>query len=179
MSHRVNALLRFCPGKRFDAPARKVDMTKTSVVTFIAAALLFARLSPADCFAYQKGKKSLASRSVSGTYKYVLNTLEVLELPDHQVRISFSGFWPNDRKRADTRNVGNFDETVRLTGRTAVVKPEYGDDQCNIALEFKSNRVAVTQEGYHCGFGFNVEADGTYSKVSSKPPALPPLEKRQ
>jgi hypothetical protein len=107
-------------------------------------------------------------------YKYVLNSPEVLELPGHQVRISFAGYWPNDRRRRETRNVGAFDETVALTGRTATVKIQYGADPCIIALEFRSNKVIVTQEGslLGCGFRFNVEADGTYVKTSSKPPAL-------
>jgi hypothetical protein len=102
----------------------------------------------------------------------VLNTLEVLELPGHKVCISFAGYWPNDRKRVETRNVGTFDETIPINGNTAVVKPSDGNDECAITLEFKGNRVTVTQNGYQCGFGFNVEADGTYTRVSSKRPAL-------
>ena len=148
-----------------------------SLQTSFALALLFALLARADSFAYQKVKpRTQASRSVTGTYKYVLNSLEVLELPDHQVRISFAGFWPNDRKRAETRNVGSFDETVPLKGRTAEVKLQYGADPCILTLEFRLNKAIVTQEGsmMGCGFGFNVEADGTYTKVSSKPPTLPP-----
>jgi hypothetical protein len=149
---------------------------KRSLQTSLAFALLLLGLSHADSFAYQKVKKRVQIVGVTGTYKYVLNTVEVLELPDHRVRISFSGFWPNDHKRVETRNVGNFDETVPLKGRTAVVKPRYGDKDCAITLEFRAGKVTITEEGYHCGFGFNVEADGTYRKVSSKPPDLPTVE---
>jgi len=149
---------------------------KRSLQTSLAFALLLLGLSHADSFAYQKVKKRVQIVGVTGTYKYVLNTVEVLELPDHRVRISFSGFWPNDHKRFETRNVGNFDETVPLKGRTAVVKPRYGDKDCAITLEFRAGKVTITEEGYHCGFGFNVEADGTYRKVSSKPPDLPTVE---
>lgn len=89
-------------------------MIKKSVWKFLAAILLlFFSASRVDCFAYQKVRNRGVSRSVTGTYKYVLNTLQVLELPDHKVRISFSGFWPNDRKPAETRNVGNFDGPFR------------------------------------------------------------------
>lgn len=100
--------------------------------------------------------------------------MEVLELPDHKVRISFLGVWPNDRKRTETRNIGSFDETVPLSGRTATVKLQYEDEPCIISLNFKSNRVIVTQEGAsnRCGFGFNVEASGTYVKTSSRPPTF-------
>ncbi len=87
---------------------------KRSLQTSLAFALLLVGLFHADSFAYQKGKKPVQTVGVTGTYKYVLNTVEVLELPDHRVRISFSGFWPNDHKRVETRNVGTFDETVPL-----------------------------------------------------------------
>lgn len=149
---------------------------KRSLQTSLALALLLVGLSYADSFANQKVKKPVQTGSVTGTYKYVLNGLEVLELPDHKVRISFAGFWPNDRKRAETRNVGTFDETVPLTGSRATVKIQYGDDPCIITLEFRSNKVIVEQGGsiLGCGFGFNVEADGAYVKVRSKPPNLPP-----
>ncbi len=132
-----------------------------------------------DSFANKKASKPVQRVSVTGTYRYVLNTIEVLELPENRVRISFSGFWPNDHKRVETRNVGSFDETVPLKVRTAVVKPRYGDDQCAITIEFTATRAIVTEEGYRCGFGFNVEADGTYRKVSSKPPDLPPPDQPQ
>ncbi len=149
---------------------------KRSLQTSLALALLFVGLSYPDTFANQKLKKPVQTGSVTGTYKYVLNSLEVLELPDHKVRISFAGYWPNDRTRAETRNVGTFDETVPLTGRTATVKIQYGDDPCTITLEFRSNKVIVEQGGsiLGCGFGFNVEADGPYVKTSSKPPSFPP-----
>ena len=152
---------------------------KRSLQTSVTFALLLVGFSHANSFAHQKIKKPVQTLGVTGTYKYVLNTVEVLELPDHRVRISFSGFWPNDHKRVETRNVGTFDETVPLKGRTAVVKPRYGDKDCAITLEFRAGKVIVAQGGYQCGFGFNVEADGTYRKVSSKPPDLPTVEPDQ
>src|SRR6185295_1605208 len=152
---------------------------KKSVHTLLAFTLLLVGFSQAVSSANQKVNKLVQTTSVTGTYKYILNTLEVLELPDHKVRISFAGVWPNSRRRAETRNVGTFDETVPLKGRTAVVKPKYGNGECAITLEFKANKVIVTQEGYSCGFGFNVEADGSYAKVSGKPPKLPPPDSDQ
>jgi len=131
----------------------------------------------AVCLSYgqtdQVAKKPAAS--VTGTYKYVLNTIEVLEMPDHDVRISFTGVWPNDRKKVETRNMGAFDEIVKLKGRTATVKLQFGEDPCVLKLSFQVSKVIVEQQGVgSCGFGFNVEADGTYTKVSSKPPELSP-----
>ncbi len=149
---------------------------KRSFQTAFAISLLFFGLSHSDIFAKQGIRKPVQIRRVTGTYKCVLNSLEVLELPDHRIRIGFAGFWPNDRRRAESRNVGTFDETVPLRGRTATVKIQYGDDPCTITLEFRSSKVIVAQGGsiLGCGFGFNVEADGTYMKTSSKPPSFPP-----
>src|ERR1700720_1397995 len=100
-----------------------------------------------ESLSYAGVKKGVQRRTVTGTYKSVLDTLEVLELPEHKVRISFSGFWPNDHKRVDTRNVGSFDEIVPLAARTATAKLKYGDDECAITVEFKPNRAIVTQDG--------------------------------
>jgi len=152
---------------------------KRLLQTSLALGILFLGLCDADGFARQKTTKPVQTTSVTGTYKYILNTLEVLELPDHKIRVSFAGVWPNSRRRAETRNVGTFDETVPLKGRTAIVKPKYGNGECAITLEFKANKVIVTQVGYSCGFGFNVEADGLYAKVSSKAPKLPPPDPDQ
>jgi hypothetical protein len=151
---------------------------KRSLQASFLSGFLFVGLLHGYGFGNQTARKSSQSKSVTGTYKYVLNSLEVLELPDHKVRISFTGFWPNGRKRVETRNVGSFDEIVPLKGRTAVVKPRYGKE-CAITLEFKASSVIVVQEGYQCGFGFNVETDGTYRKVSSKPPDLPTIDPDQ
>jgi len=147
--------------------------------TSLALGILFLGFAVGNGFVRQKATKPVQTTSVTGTYKYILNTLEVLEQPDHKVRVSFAGVWPNSRRRAETRNVGTFDETVPLKGRTAVVKPKYGNGECAITLEFKANKVIVTQVGYSCGFGFNVEADGSYAKISSKPPKLPPPDSDQ
>ncbi|MEK6288137.1 MAG: hypothetical protein AABO57_20655 [Acidobacteriota bacterium] len=149
---------------------------KRSLRTSLAFGLLLVCLPHLESFGYQKAGKRVQTPAVTGTYNYVINSLEVLELPDHKVRISFAGYWPNTKKRAETRNVGSFDETVPLTGRTAIVKIKYGQDPCVIRFEFRSNKVIVTQEEsiLGCGFGFNVEPDGTYLKTSSKAPSLPP-----
>lgn len=147
-----------------------MDKLKTSLIS-----ILFLLFLCANGFSNQ-AKKPAAS--VSGTYKYVLNSMEVLEMPDHMVRIRFSGFWPNDRKKAETRNVGAFDEIVKLEGKIATVKIQFGDEPCIVKLAFQLNKVTVEQGGslMGCGFGFNVEADGTYIKVSSKPPNMPPRQ---
>src|SRR5215510_7831838 len=145
--------------------------------TSLAVFLLFASLSQADSAGHQKVKRHIQTASVTGTYKFVINKLEVLELPDKRVRISFLGVWPNDHSRVETRNMGGFDQTVSLKGRTATVKlgeGGEGDEPCVITLQFRPGKVIAKQEGSmsQCGFGFNVEVDGTYVKTSSKPPGF-------
>ena len=148
-----------------------MNMLKTSLVGFLLLVFLCAY-----GFSNQGAKKPAAS--VSGTYRYVLNSIEVLEMPDHKVRIRFTGVWPNERKKAETRNMGAFDEVVKLVGKTATVKIQFGDEPCIVKLAFQPNKVMVEQGGslMGCGFGFNVEPDGTYIKVSSKPPDMPPRD---
>lgn len=143
----------------------------------LKAPLVFGLLFMAVSFSYGLTNQATkrAAGGVTGTYKYVLNTVEVLELPDRKVRIRFAGYWPNDRMRVETRNVGAFDEIVNLEGRTATVKIQFGDEPCIVKLAFQQSKVTVEQDGalMGCGFGFNVEPDGTYTKVSSRPPNMP------
>ena len=148
-----------------------MDKLKTSLIS-----ILFLLFLGASGFSNQATNKPTAS--VTGTYKYVLNSIEVLEMPDHKVRIRFSGVWPNERKKAETRNMGAFDEIVKLEGKTATVKIQFGDEPCLVKLAFQPNKVMVEQNGSltGCGFGFNVEPDGTYIKVSSKSPDMPPRQ---
>ena len=147
-----------------------MNSPKTSLIVLLLSLFLCA-----NAFSSQ-AKKPTAS--VSGTYKYVLNSIEVLEMPDHKVRIRFTGVWPNDRKKAETRNIGAFDEIVKLEGKTATVKIQFGDEPCIVKLAFQPNKVIVEQGGSltGCGFGFNVEPDGAYAKVNSKPPNMPPRD---
>jgi len=151
---------------------------KRSFAGSLALVLLYAWFSNADAFVFQGVKKPGQSGGVTGTYKFVLNSVEVVELPENKVRIRFAGFYPNDRKRVETRNSGGFDEIVPLEGKTANVKIQFGDNPCTIKLEFRPGKVIVEQGGslMGCGFGFNVEPDGTYVKVSSKRPNLPPRQ---
>ena len=136
----------------------------TSFRTSIVPILLLVFFADTDSHAYQKAKSRIQTRSITGTYKHVLNSMEVLELPNHKVRISFNGFWPNDRRRVGTRNVGTFDETVPLNGRTATVKIQYGSDPCILAIEFKANKSgrlarridARMRIRLQCGSGWNV-----------------------
>ncbi len=69
-------------------------------------------------------------------------------------------------------NVGIADGTAIIEGDTAVFSPNE-NGQCKITIKFfKHGTIEVTQTGAigECGFGFNVNADGTYTKTSRAKP---------
>jgi hypothetical protein len=125
-------------------------------------------------------KKTAQPSSITGTYKDVMNTLKVRELPEHKVLLDFAGYYPNvpssQRRRygADTYNVGSFQETVPLKNSEATVTLKFTHYPCAIQIKFLRDKLRVTQEGTSndCGFGFNVEAGGLYKKVSSRAPEI-------
>lgn len=125
-------------------------------------------------------KQTANSGSITGTYKYIMNTLEVRELPDHKVLLDFAGYYPDvpssQRRRygADTYNVGSFRETVPLKNSEATLTLKFTNYPCSIQIKFLLNKLRITQEGTSndCGFGFNVEAGGLYRKVSNRAPDI-------
>lgn len=69
-----------------------------------------------------------------------------------------------------------------LNGDTAVFTPDYSreaDQECKITLKFTKpgTLIVSTENNLGCGFGFNVEADGTYRKTSSAKPKFSNDEK--
>src|SRR5262249_53873730 len=114
----------------------------------------------------------------TGTYRYISNEFKIVELPGQKVKISFSGSYPNvrlsERRKypEGSANMGTFNETVPLKGRTAIVKLQYLDEPCIITIKFRSKGLEAEQNGAsnQCGFGFNVEVDGVYRKISSETP---------
>src|SRR5262249_24774518 len=78
--------------------------------------------------------------SVTGTYRYISNEFKIVELPGQKVKISFSGSYPNvrlsERRKypEGSANMGTFNETVPLKGRTAIVKLQYLDEPCIITI---------------------------------------------
>ncbi len=71
-----------------------------------------------------------------------------------------------------TANMGSADGTATIVGDTAVYEDnEFG--QCKITIKFvKAGTIEVEQEGTdgNCGFGFNVNASGSYKKSSRAKP---------
>jgi hypothetical protein len=66
-------------------------------------------------------------------------------------------------------NTGKGGGIAFIRGDTAMFTPEGADDGCKIRMKFTRGKLLVTQED-SCGFGLNVTADGTYSKISRRKP---------
>jgi hypothetical protein len=112
----------------------------------------------------------VTAAQVNGTWKYRDNEFKIWALGQQKLQIEFSGVY--EYKTGDgerTANTGEGSGTAKIEGATAVFKPEGAEDECKITLKFSGGKLIVTQDGI-CGFGFNVRADGTYKKISSKKP---------
>ena len=96
------------------------------------------------------------------------NEFKVWKIGEAMLRIEFSGVFRYDSATGPTANTGEGHGVASLEGDTAKFKP-YGAEDCTITLKFSHDKLLVTQTGT-CGFGFNVTAEGTYKKVSSREP---------
>ena len=96
------------------------------------------------------------------------NEFKVWKIGEAMLRIEFSGVFRYDSATGPTANTGEGHGVASLEGDTAKFKP-YGAEDCTITLKFSHDKLLVTQTGT-CGFGFNVTAEATYKKVSSRKP---------
>lgn len=106
---------------------------------------------------------------VNGSWKMRNNEFKIWALGQQQLKIEFFGIFEHDSTYGRTANTGEGSGIARIEGDTAIFKPDGAEDECKITLKFIGGKLVVTQNGI-CGFGFNVRADGTYRKVSSKKP---------
>jgi hypothetical protein len=117
------------------------------------------------------GAGDVTAAQVNGTWTYRNNEFKIWALGEQRLQIEFSGVWEHDSAVGRTANTGEGSGIARIEGDTAIFKPEGAEDECKITLKFAGGKLVVAQDGI-CGFGFNVRADGTYRKVSSKKPKI-------
>ncbi|HET9800629.1 MAG TPA: hypothetical protein VFP82_02995 [Chthoniobacterales bacterium] len=130
----------------------------------LAIALSFIIISRVDA------GSDVTAAQVNGTWSYRQNEFKILALGQQKLQIEFSGAWEHKTGNGElTANTGEGSGTAKIEGDTAIFKPESAEDECKITLKFTGGKLVVTQEGM-CGFGFNVSADGTYKRTSSKKP---------
>lgn len=118
-------------------------------------------------------RKSVSAAEVNGTFRARGgNEFKILALGNNKLKVAFSGLYAYKTASGEaTANTGEAEGEAEINGDTAVFKPEGFEENCTITLRFvKPGRLEVAQEGYQCGFGFNVSADGNYRKISSRKP---------
>lgn len=128
-----------------------------------------------------QSRKSVGAAEVNGTFrdnfagkpKGVYNEIKILALGKGKLRIAFNLIYPYiDGTGEQSANMGAADGTAIIEGDTAIYSSdEFG--QCRITIKFvKRGVIEVTQAGADsdCGFGHNVNADGTYKKSSGIEP---------
>ena len=129
-------------------------------------------------------KKSAANDSESsalsqtggktGTYELksggAVNEISIQELEGNKLRVELYASYEYKVNGNLNANVGEAKGIATFNGNTAVLLPEEREG-CEIALKFSGNKIIVKpkNEFKNCGFGMNVTAQGTYTKVSSKP----------
>ena len=131
----------------------------------------------------QKPRASVSAAEVTGTFKQRFggkfkgssSDIKILSIGKGKLRVAFDLIYPFvDGTGELSANVGEADGEATIEGDTAVFKSsEYGEGGCRIEIKFvKPGIIRVNQVGdsIGCGFGFNVSADGTYRKTSSKKP---------
>jgi hypothetical protein len=80
-------------------------------------------------------------------------------------------FFMDISRGAPSYNMGNLYDRVKIKSNkgTYYAKYEYGENPCNFSLFFSGDKLIIKtkKNGYDCGFGGNVIADGVYNKVKS------------
>lgn len=115
------------------------------------------------------GSNDVTAAQVNGTWRSGKNEFKIWALGDQKLQIQFFGVWEQNSAAGPTANTGEGSGIARIEANTAIFRPEEAEAECEITLKFIGGKLIVTQTGI-CGFGFNVRADGTYKRISSKKP---------
>ena len=127
-------------------------------------------------------RKAVTSAEVTGTFRSYFtgsarrsyNEILIQALGNNKLKIEMNLIYPYKANREALANFGSATGEAVIQGDTAVFVPDYAKESntsCRITLKFSrpGTLVVSTENNLDCGFGFNVEADGTYRKFSAKP----------
>lgn len=119
-------------------------------------------------------RSSVSATEVNGTFRDRSgSSFRILALGGGELRVAFEGVYVYKMTNGeDMANTGTAGGIAEIKGDTAIFKPEE-TTECTIILKFlPGKRLRVTQQGTdsECGFGVNVNAGGTYRKISSAKP---------
>jgi hypothetical protein len=128
-------------------------------------------------------RKAVSGAEVTGTFRSYFkgvgrgsyNEILIQALGGNKLKIEMSLIYPYKANREALANVGEATGAAVIKGDTAVFVPDYAAEnknECRITLKFSApgKLIVTTENNLDCGFGFNVEADGTYKKTSSAKP---------
>ena len=130
----------------------------------------------------QTSRKSVSAAEVNGTFRMNFqgkfrkfsNEIKILALGGGKIRIALDLIYPyTTRSGEPSVNMGGLDAEADI--EADVAKYTSDDGKCTITIKFvRAGTIKVTQDGSdgECGFGHNVFAQGTYTKVSSKKPTF-------
>lgn len=128
-----------------------------------------------------QNRKAVSGAEVTGTFRDYFNgkfkgshnEIKILALGKGKIKVSFDLLYPHlDAEGKMTANMGAAEGEATISGDTAIYSSdEFGE--CKITIKFvKPGIIKVRQESTdsECGFGFNVNAEGTYKKTSGAKP---------
>jgi hypothetical protein len=118
-------------------------------------------------------EKSVTAAQVNGTWKTKYGEFKIWALGKQRLQIDFLGVYEYKTPQGPTANEGVGSGVATIKGDTAIFKPEGAEEECQITLKFTRDKLVVTQTGI-CGFGHNVNAAGTYKRVSTEQPKFDP-----
>ncbi len=113
--------------------------------------------------------KSVTAAEVNGTWKTKYGEFKIWALGQQRLQVEFLGVYEYKTPQGSSANEGQGSGVATIEGDTAIFKPEGAEEECQITMKFTGGKLVVTQTGI-CGFGFNVTAEGTYKRVSTKKP---------
>jgi hypothetical protein len=90
----------------------------------------------------------------------------------NKLKVQFDGVYTT---RAKSINTGYAMGEASIDGNVATFKPP-DSERCEITIVFLHGKLKVTQDGtdFDCGFGHNVNAGGTYTKIRGGKPKFEP-----
>jgi hypothetical protein len=141
----------------------------TLLFCFTTASLLVSSSHQANGFP----EKIVTAAQVNGTWQYRANIFKIWALGQQKLKVEFEGVYQYKTPSGPMANTGSGSGIARIEGDTAIFRPAGSEsdlnEECKITMRFTKGKLVVEQEGV-CGFGHNVNASGTYRKVSRAKP---------
>ena len=129
-------------------------------------------------------RKAVRGAEVTGTFRSYFkgarrsyNEILIQALGGNKLKVEMNLIYPYKANSESLPNFGSANGEATIKGDTALFIPDFAvenNSSCKITLKFAKpgTLIVTTENNLDCGFGFNVEADGTYRKTSSVKPAF-------